>query len=761
MIRCLVVFVAALGQFALPDAGELRLVVSDATGLAVQSTVVLESDVNHVRQHLDTDAGGIAIAKRLPFGKYRVSVTRAGFAPFTGVVDVRSALPAEYRVTLTLAPLASQVAVTPESTLLDARQTATVRRIGAEIVQRRPAALPGRALPELVNTQPGWLLEAGGVLHPRGSENQTQYVIDGLPLTDNRSPGFAPGIDADGVHALGILTGGYPAEYGRKLGGVVEVVTVSDDRRGFHGDASVSIGSFGTIGADARAGHAWTRGSLSVSGGAESTDRYLDPPGEENFTNHGETASGAVRVERDRFGVIVRRGQARFMVPNELEQEAAGQRQFRDSGETMGQVSYQRILSSSAVASVHGMVRDLEAGLSSNAAATPVVADQDRELREAYVKAVVSWNSGAHDWKAGADFVGVRIRERFAYTITDADAFDDDILGVFDFADSASGREYALFLQDQIRAGRWTVNAGLRWDGYRLAVSETALSPRLGVTWSPVDDVVVRASYDRAFQTPAIENLLLASSSAADTLDETVVRLPVRPSRGNFYEVAVSKTLFKTARLDASWFDRRVTHFADDEQLLNTGVSIPIAFARADVRGAEVALEVPRWKALSGSVGYAWMRGEGVLPITGGLFLGDDAAPAVSGGRFTISQDQRHTLRGRVSAQLRSRTWVALAAAYDSGLPFEFTESEADAVAQFGRRIVDQVDFATGRIRPSVTLDASAGLAVFSSRAFTVHVQADVRNLTDRLRVINFAGLFSGTALGPPRSAAVRARIEF
>jgi hypothetical protein len=45
-----------------------------------------------------------------------------------------------------------------------------------------------------------------------------QYVIDGLPITDNRSPAFAPELDADDVHAMTILTGGYPAEYGRKLG---------------------------------------------------------------------------------------------------------------------------------------------------------------------------------------------------------------------------------------------------------------------------------------------------------------------------------------------------------------------------------------------------------------------------------------------------------------------------------------------------------------------------------------------------------------
>lgn len=761
-MTCLMaLLLAASTQFGLPDTGELRVFVTDATGLAVPAVVLVESELNQVRQRFETGSEGRASAKRLPFGRYRVTATLDGFTPFQGLVDVRSAVPAEYRVTLMLASLTSQLSVRPETTLVDPSQTSTVRRLGAEVVRQRPAALPGRAMPELVNTQPGWLLEAGGTLHPRGSENQTQYVVDGLPLTDNRAPGFAPELDPDAVHALGILTGGYSAEYGRKLGGVIEVVTASDERPGLHGDLTLSLAGFNTRGADARAGYAWGSGSMVVSGGAARTDRYLDPPVEANFTNDGRTEQGAVRFEHHRFGVIVRRGQADFAVPNEIEQEAAGQRQTRSSAETMAQLSYQRVMSASALLSVHGMVRDLDAGLASNASSTPIVAEQGRGLREAYVKGALSWQRGMHEWKAGGDFSRGHIRERFSYRITDAREFSPGIAPAFDFEGRAVDREEAVFVQDQIHHHGWTLSAGLRWDGYRLVVSEHALSPRLGVAWAPTPHLAIRASYDRAFQTPAAENLLLASSSASDAIGADVVRLPVRPSRGNFYEVAVTTALFGLLRVDASWFDRRMSHFADDEQLLNTGVSFPIAFDRAAIHGAEIKMEVPRWKALSGSVGYAWMHGRGVLPITGGLFVAEEAGPEDSGRQFDVSQDQRHTLRARVNARIGSIAWVALGAAYDSGLPFEFSGSREEAVAQFGERIVDRVDFATGRVRPALAVDASAGATVFKKRGTAVTLQGDVRNLTGRLRVINFDGLFSGTALAPPRSAALRVRVEF
>jgi outer membrane receptor for Fe3+-dicitrate len=380
-----------------------------------------------------------------------------------------------------------------------------------------------------------------------------------------------------------------------------------------------------------------------------------------------------------------------------------------------------------------------------------------------YLKGAVSAHAGAHEWKMGGDVNIGSVRERFGYQITDPSQFDPGTPVVFSFEDRRGDREQALFVQDQIRLGPWTLDAGVRWDHYRLVVDERALSPRLAAAWSwPAADLVLRASYDRAFQTPALENLLLASSPAVSALNENVVRLPVRPSLGNFYEAGISKALFGAVRVDASYFDRTMSNFADDDLLLNTGVSFPIAFRRAEVRGTEVKLDVPHWKALTGSVSYAHLRGVGELPITGGLLLGNEATGLLtSTDRFPISQDQRHTVRGRTSYQFTPSAWVALAASYGSGLPFAFAGDRAQAVAQYGQRIVDGVDFGTGRVRSSLVLDASAGLVVMKTPRHSVRVQADVRNLTNRLTVINFAGLFSGTALAPPRSVAVRLRADF
>ena len=760
------VFAATL--LAQSDTGELRLKVSDQAGLPIPSSVELVSQANQVRQKLDTDSEGNLVIKRLPFGLYHLQVEHAGFAPLSNLVEIRSALPKELHVTLAVASIETVVTVTESATLVDPYRTGSENRIGAEAIEDRVNTLPGRSLLDLVDNQPGWLLEANGVLHPRGSEYQTQYVVDGMPLTENRSPAFSPELEADDVQSMNVLTAGYPAEYGRKLGGVVEVNTLRDSRLGFHGKAVADGGSFDTAGGDLIGQYGWKHDTLTLSGGVDRTDRYLDPPVEQNYTNSGTNGSFAAQYEKDltdgdRIGVIFRHGQSRFGVPNEFVQQEAGQRQDRDAGETAGQIFYQHIFSPNIIGDLRGMVRDLSADLWSNALATPIFASQARGLRESYVKATLSGHFGRHEWKAGADSDFGSVREAFAYRITDPSQFDPNTPASFNFSNRAQDREQAAFVQDLIRLGNWTISAGLRFDHYRLLVDENAVSPRLGVAWYwPAADLVLRASYDRVFQTPAFENILLASSSAVDSLNENVLRLPVRPSLGNFYEAGFAKGFFKKLRLDANYYARSEDNFADDDLLLNTGVSFPIAFRKAEVHGVEVKLEIPRWGPLSGFVSYSNMLGIGYFPVTGGLFLGDEVAGALaSTDRFPISQDQRNTLRARFRYQAASRLWFALGGSYGSGLPVEFDGTYQDAVAQYGQAIVNQVNFDRGRIRPSFALNASAGVIVWKTEKQSLRLQADVQNLTNRLNVINFAGLFSGTALAEPRSAAIRLQAEF
>ena len=92
------------------------------------------------------------------------------------------------------------------------------------------------------------------------------------------------------------------------------------------------------------------------------------------------------------------------------------------------------------------------------------------------------------------------IHEQFDYAITDFSQFDPGTPPTFNFSGHGLDREQALYVQDLMRLGRWTLSAGLRWDHYHLVVDRNALSPRLGIAWYwPRADLVLHASYDRVF----------------------------------------------------------------------------------------------------------------------------------------------------------------------------------------------------------------------------------------------------------------------
>lgn len=756
--------------------GELRLKVLDPHGLGVRTSVELVSEANEYRNTLLTDDSGGLIARRLPYGLYRVVVEPAGgFRIAVATVEVRSAIPVDCALRLELASVSASVTVEGSGTLIDPHRTNSVNEVGAGTIQTRPTSLPGRSIQDLVNAQPGWLYEGNAVLHPRGSEYQTQLVVDGIPLTDNRSPSFGPEIEADDVESLSVYTAGIPAEFGRKMGGVVEVNTLKDAQPGMHGQIDLFGGSFDTAGAFARGQYAWKGNTLGASAAGSMTAHYLNPVVPENFSNRGTTGDFAVHYERDvtvndRLGVMARRAFSRFQIPNEQVEETAGQRQDGGNFETMGIVSYQHIFSPNALGSLRAMVRDNSNDLTSNPRSTPVIAFLDNHFREGYFNGSVSIHHGRNEFKAGIESDNTLLEENFRDTITDPSQFDPGTPLTFAFPGTrpSDGRrlnlEQAGYVQDLIRYGNWTLSAGLRWDHYQLLVNQNALSPRLAAArvFSSAG-LVVHVSYDRVFQTPSSANLLLSSSPEVIALNPFVLRLPVEPSHGNYYEMGATKSLLGQMRLDVNYFRRYADNFADDDQLLSTAVSFPIAFRKGIIYGAEGKLEIPKWGPVSGFTSYSYMVGNVWPPVTGGLFLGTDAVSVAAPlpGHFPDSQDQRNTARLRMRYQVAPRLWFAGGGEYGSGLPFAFAGTYQLALAEYGQAVVDRLNFERGRVRPNLAVDVSAGASVYKNDRFSTTVQADMENLNNRLNVLDFQGLFSGNAIAPARSYSLRLETSF
>jgi len=770
LLTCLLALALPAAAAAQVERGEIRLSVTDQTGLGVVANGTLSSEAPRLFRSFSTDSNGRFTLHDLPFGVYRLVVEHSGFTPYSDVIEVRTAVPRTLTVQLSLAAVASDVTVTSEPPLVDTARAGVTFSVSAPQIQDALPAVPGRRMLELVDAQPGWLMEANGVLHPRGSEYQTLFVIDGVPMDENRSPAFAPDLQDGDVQGMGVLTGNFPAEYGRKLGGVVEVTTIRDIEQGLHGMVDAGGGSFSTRSGGASARYGWRQRVLSVSASGAATDRYLDSPTEENFTNHGSLGGVTAAYDEQlsdtsRLRVTGHHRTTDFLVPNERLQEEAGQRQERTGSENLVQGSWGGLAGSRSVINVRGMVERIGATLTSNELSTPIIVAQDRSLTRGFGNASVAVDFGRHQVKFGGDVVFAPVREALDYEIADPGAFEPGTAPVFSFSDKKNDTEQSLFAQDTMRLGSFTVSAGLRWDRYSLVVDDFAFSPRIGVAWAAPDtDFVLRASYDRAFQTPAVENLLLASSGQTDAANDQTVRLPVLPSRGDFLEAGLTAGIARRLRLDVTGYQRTMSQFADDDVFLNTGVTFPVAFDSATIRGIDAKVTLLPARRFSGFASYSLLKGTARLPLVGGLFVGQEALDELEAeGEVPVTQDQRHTVRGQLRYTVSDRLWLSGTARYGSGLPIEL-EGEADKdelVEQFGADVVEQVDFERGRVKYNMTLDLGAGVNVWRSGQRAVNLRLEAANIANRLNVINFAGLFSGTALAAPRSISARVQFRF
>jgi hypothetical protein len=788
------------------NAGELRLKITGPDGLPLKATVELISQGSDYRHTFTTDDQGNLDARRLPYGIYQLQIRLPGFAEVSQPIEIRSALPSDRTIQLKLASVSESVTVNASGTLVDPYRAGSVNEMGVQTIENRLTALPGRSMQDLVNSQPGWLYEGNAVLHPRGSEYQTQFVVDGIPLTDNRSPSFGPELEADDVESLKIYTAGIPAEFGRKMGGVVEVNTLKSADPGLHGQLTLFGGSYDTAGANTQNQYTWGANTVALSASGNMTDHYLNPVVPQNYTNNGTTGSFALSYERDltkkdRLTLIVRYELARYAIPNEFVQQngayvpnadnavgcppvpppdepsdcvfiPGGQLQTGDNFETIGTVSYQHIFSSDAIGTLRGMVRNNSNDFYSNPESWPLIATQHNYFNEIYFNGSLSVHHGRQEWKAGIESDSIFLNENFSYVMPDCENPSNPQcpinLGILDagattfaFTSSRPDLEQSAYVQDLIRLGNWTVSAGLRWDHYQLLVNQNAVSPRVAISrYFPSIGLNLHASYDRVFQTPSFENILLSSSPAAEALDTSVpaLQLPVQPSHGNYYELGATKAFLGKLRLDATMFRRDVNNYADDSQILSTGISFPIAFRKGIIYGAEAKLEVPRWGRFSGFASYSYIVGNVWNPVTGGLFLGDDATGATTDltGHFPDSQDQRQTIRARIRYQVVPRLWIAVGSDYNSGLPFQPDQTPEQYATEYGQVVINHLNFNRNRISPYLTESISVGADLYQHEKRSLRFQADAQNLSNTLEVIDFGGLFSGNALGPSRQYTFR-----
>src|SRR5712672_3001194 len=118
------------------NAGELRIAVTDPAGAAIEATGKLTGDAAGVRREFSTAQDGRATLRSLPFGPYRLEVSRPGFATFATNIEITSERPLTVDIPLGLEAVETTLTVRAV-TLLDPTQTGSQQHIGASEIEKR------------------------------------------------------------------------------------------------------------------------------------------------------------------------------------------------------------------------------------------------------------------------------------------------------------------------------------------------------------------------------------------------------------------------------------------------------------------------------------------------------------------------------------------------------------------------------------------------------------------------------------------------
>src|SRR5215469_11379749 len=227
--------------------------VTDPTGGVVpKATVEIHNPVSGYGRTTETDTNGNFSFPNVPFNPYHLTVSLPGFNTYSQDVDVRSAVPSNLKIALTLAGSTSNVTV--EATGADLIETEPTPHtdVDRDLFDKLPLESSTSSLSSLVTlAAPGVVADSNGLFHGLGDHAENSFSVDGQPITDQQSKIFSNQLPVDSIQSMEVISGAPPAEYGDKT----SVVIVATTRSGQgvttpHGSVSASYGTFGTSNVD-------------------------------------------------------------------------------------------------------------------------------------------------------------------------------------------------------------------------------------------------------------------------------------------------------------------------------------------------------------------------------------------------------------------------------------------------------------------------------------------------------------------------------
>ncbi|HDP98031.1 MAG TPA: TonB-dependent receptor [bacterium] len=172
-----------------------------------------------------TDINGSYFINNVPPGTFTVRATMMGYKQVEMQnVKVSADLTTEVNFRLEEAVLEGEViTLVAERPLVAKDVTAKMAIVSGEDISER---MPVTSVQDVLTTQAGFVESESGALHLRGGRSdEVAYYIDGVLVQNPLQGGLGTSIDVNMIQELSVLTGGFNAEYGDAMSGIINITT--------------------------------------------------------------------------------------------------------------------------------------------------------------------------------------------------------------------------------------------------------------------------------------------------------------------------------------------------------------------------------------------------------------------------------------------------------------------------------------------------------------------------------------------------------
>ena len=235
----LFILLLALIVIGLPEiviagtSGKIAGIIQNAeTGEPLAGSVIYikELDVSCI-----SDVDGEFYLINIPVGTYTLKARSIGYSTlekYEVKVLLDLTTPVDFKLESSTIATGEVIKVRAERPVLKRDRTSSVNTLTRDDLRYLPNAL---SIDEIVNVTVGTVTDANGQLHVRGGRDGTNsYYFDDIPVQDPFYGITATRISPDALEEVDIVPGGFSAEYGEALSGVINAMTQEGSNE-YHG----------------------------------------------------------------------------------------------------------------------------------------------------------------------------------------------------------------------------------------------------------------------------------------------------------------------------------------------------------------------------------------------------------------------------------------------------------------------------------------------------------------------------------------------